>query len=48
MERVEPLAESLRLPDGIVPLAVIAVGHPSEEKPPVDRYDPAYVHLERW
>jgi nitroreductase len=48
MTRVEPLAESLRLPDGVMPLSVIVVGHPSEDKPPVDRYDPAYIHDERW
>lgn len=48
MERVEPLKETLGLPEGIEPLAVIAIGHPAESKPPADRYDPAKVRYERW
>lgn len=48
MDRVELLAEALRLPEGVKPLSVIAVGHPAEEKPPIDRFDPAYIHNERW
>lgn len=48
MERVTPLKEALGIPEGIEPLAVIAVGHPAEEKPPSDRYNPSFVHLNRW
>lgn len=38
----------LGLPEGIEPLALVVLGHPAEEKPPGDRYDPDRVHLERW
>ena len=48
MERVEPLVEYLGLPEGVVPLSVIAVGHPAEEKPAAERYDPDRVRIERW
>lgn len=48
MERVEPLKEALGLPEGIEPLSVLAVGHPAEGQPPVDRFDPSAVHRDRW
>ena len=48
MERVTPIKEALAIPEGVEPLAVLAFGHPAEEKPPSDRYEPDYVHRERW
>ncbi len=48
MERVTPLKELLGMPEGVEPLAVLAVGHPAEEKPPAERYEPSFVHLNRW
>lgn len=48
MERVEPLKEALGLPEGIEPLSVLAVGHPAEGQPPVDRYNAGHVHRDRW
>jgi len=48
MERVTPLKELLGMPEGVEPLAVLAMGHPAEEKPPAGRYDPAKIHLNRW
>ncbi len=48
MERVGPLKQRLDIPDDVEPLAVIAIGHPAEAKEPVDRYDPSFVHYERW
>ena len=41
-------AQVLGLPETVVPLAVIAIGHPAQPKPPVDRFEPAYVHTDRW
>jgi nitroreductase len=46
--RTECCREALGMPDHIVPMAVIAIGHPAEEKPPADRFDPDFVHRNRW
>lgn len=48
MERVTPLKELLGMPEGVEPLAVLAFGYPAEEKGPSERYEPAFVHDERW
>jgi nitroreductase len=48
MERVASLKELLGIPEHVEPLAVLALGHPAETKPPSDRYDPSFVHHERW
>ncbi|MGB4592458.1 MAG: nitroreductase family protein [Coriobacteriia bacterium] len=47
-ERVVPLKKALVLPDGVEPLAVLAIGHPLESKPPADRFDPEKVRYGRW
>jgi nitroreductase len=38
----------LGLPKDIIPLSLIPVGYPAEEKPAVDRYDESRVHFNRW
>lgn len=47
-ERVRGTQQLLNLPDQVVPLAIISIGHPAEEKPPTTYYDPARVHHNRW
>jgi nitroreductase len=47
-ERVEAVREAVGLPEGIEPLAHVALGHPAESKEPADRFDPASVHADRW
>ena len=47
-ERVEAFRLAFGLPKHVIPLAMIAVGHPAEQKPPADRFDPARVHHDRW
>jgi nitroreductase len=42
------LKKLLGLPPEVTPFALVAVGHPAEEKPPAERYDEARVHRERW
>jgi len=37
------IAEILLLPKGVIPLNVIFVGHPAEEKPPRTQYDPKKI-----
>ncbi len=45
---VSRLTQLLGLPPEVVPFALVAVGHPAEEKPPAARYDEKRVHYERW
>lgn len=47
-DRVTYLQKLFSLPEPIVPFAVIPVGYPAHELPPVDRYNEARVHYERW
>ena len=42
------IRELLSLPKNIMPLNVIAIGVPDEEKPPSNRYNPERVHHEKW
>ena len=47
-ERWQAMRRICGVPDGIVPLAMIAVGHPAEEKPPAERYRAEYAFREHW
>jgi nitroreductase len=47
-ERVQGITGLLQLPVWIVPVSMIALGYPAEQKKPQDRFDPARIHLDRW
>jgi nitroreductase len=47
-ERMAGARKLLNLPDHIVPLAVVPLGYPAEQKPKADRFAPAKIHYERW
>ncbi|QLH75612.1 MAG: nitroreductase family protein [Methanomassiliicoccales archaeon] len=47
-DRIRPMREHMGLPEHVVPFALMALGHPNEEKPTNNRYDPSRVHSERW
>jgi nitroreductase len=47
-ERMAGARKLLNLPDHIVPLTVVPIGYPAEQKPKADRFTPAKVHYERW
>ena len=47
-ERMAKVAEVLRLPDHIVPFAIVAVGYPAEAKEAGDRYEEDRVHYNRY
>ena len=38
----------LGIPEKIVPLNIISVGYPAEEKPPANRYNEERVHRGKW
>jgi nitroreductase len=47
-ERVRDLRDILGIPEGVVPFALIAVGHPAEAREPRTQFDPGRVHRDRW
>lgn len=47
-ERVAAVRQVLGIPETIVPLNLISIGHPAEETEPRTQYDEARVHRERW
>lgn len=47
-ERITAIREVLNIPETTVPLNLISVGHPAEEKEPRTQYEEARVHRERW
>jgi len=47
-ERVAAMRQVLGIPETIVPLNLISIGHPMEEKEPRTQYDESRVHRERW
>ena len=47
-ERVKPIREILSIPETVVPMAVLSIGHPAETKEPRTQYDASRVHMNRW
>lgn len=47
-ERVASVRAACEIPEGVVPMAMVAIGHPAETKPPSERFEPVYVHADRW
>jgi len=47
-ERAIAVREKLRLPEHILTLAVVSIGHPAEVKAPLERYKGGRVHHNRW
>ncbi len=47
-ERVAGLRRLVGLPQHVIPLALIPIGYPAEDKPPADRYDTSRVHQDGW
>lgn len=47
-ERMKHITQLFSLPENIIPIACIAVGYPAESKEARTRFDPDYVHYEKW
>ena len=47
-ERITGVRSLLGLPDHIMPLSIVVVGHPGETKPPANRFNAERVHRNRW
>jgi nitroreductase len=47
-DRVNNLRKVLKLPESIIPLNLIPIGHPAEKKDPRTQYDEQRVHRQHW
>jgi len=47
-ERIMAVKRVLSIPETIVPLNLISVGHPAEEKEPRSQFDELRVHRDKW
>ena len=47
-ERVAGIRNLLSIPESVLPVALIAVGYPDEDKSPADRFLPQRVFYEKW
>ncbi len=47
-ERVSAVRGVLGVPESVVPLNLISIGHPAEHKDPRTQFDATRVHRERW
>lgn len=47
-DRAEAMRKLVGLPESIIPLCLVAVGHPQESGPREDLFDPTRIHQERW
>lgn len=47
-ELVKSISTLINLPEYIIPVAIIAVGHPGEKREVRERYNPERVHNEVW
>ena len=47
-DRITGVRRRFGVPEDILPVAAISIGHPAEHPEPRTRYNPAFVHAERW
>jgi len=47
-ERIDGARKLFNLPEHIMPLSIVVLGYPDEEKPIVNNFDPSKVHHNRW
>ena len=48
MDRVRKLQSLLNLPDNVIPMNIIPVGHPRQELHPKDKWDRKKIHFNQW
>jgi len=47
-DRVDGLRKLLNIPENVVPLSLIAVGYPAEDKPPKNEFDKSRIRYNSW
>lgn len=46
--RMNMMKDALDLPEGVLPLAIVPIGHPAGEDQPKDKWNPEKIHYNRW
>ena len=47
-DRVEGIKKILNLPDSVIPLSIIPIGYPDEQREAADRFNETRIHHDRW
>jgi nitroreductase len=47
-DRLNPIKEILHIPDHIVPVSMVSIGSPNEDREAQDRYNLDRIHQDRW
>ncbi len=47
-DRIAAVKKLLNLPEEVIPLSIIPIGYPAEQKAKENRYDPSRLHTNRW
>jgi len=47
-ERINGVRKLLGIPEHVIPLSLISIGYPAEQKPPADRYNISSIHRNHW
>jgi nitroreductase len=47
-DRVKGMRELVKMPEAVIPMALVALGYAAEQKPPSDRFDEAKLHSNGW
>ena len=47
-DRIPAVKKLLNLPEQVIPLTIIPIGYPAEQKPKENRFDPSRLHTNRW
>ncbi|MBL4935564.1 nitroreductase family protein [Clostridium sp. YIM B02515] len=47
-DRVQAIKELLNLPNSVIPLSIVPIGYPDEDRKMADRFNKARIHYDRW
>jgi nitroreductase len=45
---VENTKKLLNLPDNMIPVGVMPIGHKKDDRKPIDKYDESKIHIDKW
>jgi len=47
-ERIQGIRKIVGVPSGLIPLCIVSLGHPAENKKPPNRFRTERIHYDRW